>query len=135
MKTVLKIVIFFTIGFSSYCQEKTVLNNLEGFYSFGFENSNFMQMDFENCILISECWTEFAPNLTYKGKLFDLSQIENFDNVYLKVNAEFFTGKSYGHLGAWQSKIIVTEIVEIDINRNFNDCLKKCGKIKKKRKN
>jgi len=135
MKTVLTTIILLMIGNFSYCQEKTIVTNLEGFYFYGFENSNFMQIDFENCVLITESWTEFSPNLKYKGKSFDFSQIENVNDVYLKVNAVLFTGKSFGHLGSWESKIIITEILEIDTNRNFDKCLKDCGKIKRKGKN
>lgn len=133
MRTLLILALFFIVG-NSYSQEKTIVTNFEGIYTHGWEHSNFMQIDFENCILISEIWTEFAPNLIYKGKPFDYSQIENLNDVYLKVNAELFTGKSYGHLGASESKIIITEILEIDTNRNFEKCLKDCGKVKRKRR-
>lgn len=133
MRTLLFIVLFFVFE-NSYSQEKTIVTNIEGFYMQGWEYSNFMQMDFENCTLITESWTEFAPNLKYKGKPFDYSQIESLKDVYVKVNAVLFTGKSFGHLGSWDSKIIITEILEIDLNRNFDKCLKNCGKIKRKRK-
>ena len=92
-----------------------------------------MELDLDNCLLVADHWTVFAPNVTYKGEPFDFKQIENNKEVYMKVNAEMYTGKSFGHLGEWKSKIIITEILEIDINRNFDEYLKKCGKIKIKR--
>lgn len=131
MRTILYITLFFIVG-NSYSQEKTIVTNIEGIYMQGWEYSNFMQLDFENCVWISDSWTEFAPNLKYKGKPFDFSQIENLEGVYMKVNAIKFTGKTFGHLGSWKSKIVVTEILEIDTTRNLNKCLNDYGPIKRK---
>lgn len=134
MKHTLKIFLLFVICSNAYSQTKTILKNAEGFYSNNWEYSNFMQLDFQNCSLITDHWAEFAPNLTYNGKKIDYSQIENLDDVYMKVNAVQFTGNSFGHLGSWQSKIIITEILEIDTNRNLNKFIKDYGPIKRKMK-
>lgn len=132
MRAILIIALFFIIENNSYSQEKTIITNLEGIYIQGWEYSNFMQLDFDNCLLVEDHWAEFAPNVKYNGKPFDFSQIENLEGVYMKVNAVQFTGKTFGHLGSWKSKIIVTEILEIDTNRDLDKCLKDYGPIKRK---
>lgn len=131
MKTIVFIALFFIVG-NSYSQEKTIVTKIEGIYVQGWEYSNFMQFDFENCVWISDSWTEFAPNLKYKGKPFNFSQIENLEGIYMKVNAKQFTGKTFGHLGSWKSKIVITEILEIDTTMNLNKCLKDYGPIKRR---
>ena len=131
MRNLVFIAFFFIVG-NSYSQEKTIVTNIEGIYTGGWEHSNFMQIDFENCVWIDDSWTEFAPNLKYKGKPFDFSQIETLNGVYMKVNAVQYTGKSFGHLGSWKSKIIITEILEMDTNRDLDKFFKDYGPIKRK---
>ena len=131
MKNLVFIALFFIVG-KSYSQEKTIVENMEGIYTQSDEYSNFMELDFENCLLVSDHWTEFAPNVQYKGKPFDFSQLENLQGVYMKVSVVKFTGKTFGHLGSWKSKIVVTEILEIDTNRNLEKYLKDYGPIKRK---
>ena len=131
MRTFLIIAFSFIIG-KSYSQEKTTVENIEGIYTKSWEYSNFMELEVQNCLLVAEHWTEFAPNVKYKGKPFDFSQIKDLEGVYMKVNAEVFTGKSCGHLGSWKSKIVITEILEINTTQNLNSLLKVCGSIKRK---
>lgn len=133
MKNVLITNLLVLIGNFSYCQEGTTTENLEGFYAQGWEYSNFMQLDFENCILIADHWTAFALNLKYKGKSFSFDEFENLDYIYMKVKAAVKKGKSYGHLGGWKSEITVLEIIEIDKTRSLKKFLADSGSIKIKR--
>ena len=124
--------IFLILTFNlSFCQSEIVRKNLEGFYSSGWEYSNFREIDFQNCFLVKEHWTSFMPNLLYNGKPFDLTQIPDIGDVYLKVNAIQKTDGSKGHMAAWNSEIIITEILEIDVNRNFHQYIIDYGPIKK----
>ncbi|MEZ4788293.1 MAG: hypothetical protein R2790_10585 [Flavobacterium haoranii] len=124
MKNIIFITLFF-INLNLFSQEKTIVKNIEGFYIQGWEYSNFMQIDIENC-QYSNHWTEFTPNLKYNGKPFDFGQIENLEEFYMKVNATLISGETYGHLGSWKSKIIINEIIEISVARKINDFKDDC---------
>jgi hypothetical protein len=129
MKNILTI-IFFLFCKPLFCQEETILRNLEGFYSSGWEYSNFREMDFQNCLLVEEHWTKFNPNLEYKGESINYNKNFGSDSVYMKVNAIQKKGKSLGHLGSWTSEITITEILEIDSTRNFNRYIKEDGPVR-----
>lgn len=129
MKNVLTI-IFFLFCKLLFCQEETILKNLEGFYFSDSEYSNFMEIDFQNCLLVEEHWTKFNPNLEYKGESINYNKNFGSDGVYMKVNAVQKKGKSLGHLGAWASEIRITEILEIDSTLNFNRYIKEDGPVR-----
>jgi hypothetical protein len=129
MKNVLTI-IFFLFCKPLFCQEEVILKNLEGFYSSGWEYSNFREIDFQNCLLVEEHWTRFDPNFTYNGKRVSIDSIIGTEDTYMKVNAVQKKGKSLGHLGAWASEIRITEILEIDSTLNFNRYIKEDGPVR-----
>lgn len=126
------IIYIFALIISQTCfsqsEIQTELISVEGFYFSDFEKSSFMEIDFNNSVIICEHWTEFLKGL-------EIPEDNISNGIYIKINAVKKTGKtSYGHLGAWTSEILVTEIIQIDPNRTFVNYIKdhKLKRVKSK---
>ncbi len=131
MKQMILLSLLSSINFSfAQKEEETILLNVEGFYSFGWEYSNFKQVDLDKCLFYNDHWATFLSNVKLNGKPYNFSEETNRNEVYMRVNAIQKTGKNYGHLGSSKSEILITEILEIDTTKTFDACLKQYGYFK-----
>ena len=100
---------------------------IEGFYTYRWENSSFYEKTQDNLCL--PMWLEFDKNLTLSDSLRKVIFDDNFDGVFLKIIGRKKSNGNFGHLGASNSMIIVTEVIFVDSEKTL-----KKNFVKKKRK-
>ena len=101
------------------------VETMEGFYSKSWENSSFNQIRNKN--VCRALWTEFNEDVENIGSI-DFDEINSTklsQGVYLKVEGSKIGGGNHGHLGASDSLLTITKIIEIDTTRTIEDFLKK----------
>ena len=101
---------------------------IEGFYKYSWENSSFNQI--RNKKVYKNLWAEFDKDFQNISSInFKKISKEKLSNgVYLKVEGIKTGGGNYGHLGASDSLLTITKIIEIDTTQTINDFLKNVGK-------
>lgn len=101
------------------------VETLEGFYSRSWENSSFNQIRNKNVYIA--LWTEFDKDLENISSIdFDeISSTKLSQGIYLKVEGSKIGGGNHGHLGASDSLLTITKIIEIDTTRTFYKFFKK----------
>ncbi len=105
----------------------TCLNveTLEGFYIRSWENSSFNQIRSNN--VYRAFWTEFDKDLENLSSvnIEDISSMKLSKGIYLKVEGTKLDDGNHGHLGASDSLLTITKIIEIDTTRTIDTFLKK----------
>ncbi|MEO5775295.1 MAG: hypothetical protein ABIQ27_00225 [Flavobacterium sp.] len=131
MKNLLKILLL--LSFNLLMAQKEYSSVFEGFYFRGDEVSRFDEIDFQNCCINSSNWADFT-NDVYNNENFTKLDVENgLNGIYMKVICTQKFGESFGHLGAWNSEVMIIEILEVDPKRTFAEFVKQ-NKVRKRQK-
>lgn len=112
LSTILLICVF-QVGLA----QKTIkqIQVFEGFLSHGFEESAFYEL--KDSSVFQPVWMEFDYSAIPDSIS---SQIFNNENlVFIKVEGKRMEGGGFGHLGAADSQITVSRIIEVDTTMNF----------------
>lgn len=90
---------------------------LEGYYSGGFEHSNFNVLE-NDALLNNRMWVWFGDSL-YNTPFYDFFSNKHalHHGVYMKIQGNKRWGKRYGHMGAGDSEIVITKIIALDTTR------------------
>lgn len=118
---VLLFLLFTNLGFSQTIDTNNKVL-IEGFYVYGFEISCFYEIENDN--ISKPVWLEFDEGLNISEKQKEILKNNNLEGVYIKVYGLKKINGNFGHLGSYNSKIVVSEIVEmnpeITISKFFN---------------
>ena len=115
------IVLLFSFNLFAQTESNFEIVQIEGFYTYGWENSSFYEKTQDN--LSPPIWLEFDKNLILSDSLQKVIFDDNVDGVFLKVIGRKNTKGTFGHLGALTSMITVTEVLFVDskktLKKNF----------------
>ena len=115
------ILLLFSFNLFAQTESDFEIVQIEGFYTYGWENSSFYEKTQDN--LCPPMWLEFDKNLTLSDSLQKVIFDDNFDGVFLKVIGRKKSNGNFGHLGASTSMITVTEVIFVDsektLKKNF----------------
>ncbi len=94
---------------------------LEGFYVRSWENSSFYQI--RNKKVYKSIWTNFEEGFenTSSININNIRPNKLNKGIYLKVEGTKIGDGNYGHLGASDSLLTITKIIEIDTTVSFSD--------------
>lgn len=126
MRYILQTIIFFLFSFNLFAQTESDFEivQIEGFYSYGWENSSFYEMVQDDFNLVM--WVEFDKNLILSDSLRKVIFDDNLDGVFLKVIGKKKSNGNFGHLGTLTSIIIITKIIFVDPKKTLkNNFVKK----------
>jgi len=125
MKKIMLKIVLFLFSFNLFAQTESNYENvqIEGFYSYGWENSSFYEKIQDK--VYPPMWLEFDKNLTLSDSLRKVIFDDNFDGVFLKIIGRKKNNGNFGHLGASTSMITVTKIIFVDLKKTLKNNFEK----------